>query len=616
MMNDVTFEKLFNSTLVFLFLNFTISSVLPRRFLYWELARRDVLKQYRAYEKKYIQLQLSIQRIRFLESCVSLRLIPRFLKFRVPANGCFNESTVLSFQRKLLQQELKKAKDDQKRVEVELKRRRDAVKFDVPKKLHPSLWFHLKEVCKKRVQEAKARHQRKIENVSAMQDKPLLNTTGYLTILDDIKVPDYVRELLRYGPKHPCRTSFQEEQFLANIDLLLERASKEKLHQDALNKINALTVGYVMNCKYKKPDKNIKSTRQWLKDQGILAVPYDKGTGFCLMKAETYNHKVKKLLEGPQFVPLAPKKKDLTLTEEDRVCNVLKTLQSDGKIDKELFQAVKPIGSQPARFYGLAKVHKKDIPLRPIVSMPGSAYHPLAKQLAKWISKLPEASISCNVGQVMRQLSDIQLQSDEQLVSLDVEGLFTNVPVNEAIAYTTELMYSPNHDFAPPIDQDTFAKLLKLVCVDVVFSTHQGYFKQVDGVAMGSPLGPLLANVFMSKFDKDLGLFSPFYYRYVDDILRTMLKGGEEYLLNFVNTMHPNLKFTLESEDNEGGLSFLDMRVEHVGNKIEASWYTKKTDTGVVLNYNSEAPNIFKSGIVSGFVHRIFNISALAGMLL
>ena len=89
----------------------------------------------------------------------------------------------------------------------------------------------------------------------------------------------------------------------------------------------------------------------------------------------------------------------------------------------------------------------------------------------------------------MRQLSDIQLQSDEQLVSLDVEGLFTNVPVNEAIEYTSELMYSPNPDFAPPIDQDTFVKLLKLVCVDAVFSTHQGYFKQVDGVAMGSPLG-------------------------------------------------------------------------------------------------------------------------------
>ena len=136
------------------------------------------------------------------------------------------------------------------------------MKFDVPENLHPSLWFQLKELCKKRVQEANARHQRKIENASAMQDKTLLNTTGYLTTLDDITVPDYVGELLRYGPKHPCRTSFQEEQFLANIDLLLERASMKKLHQDALNKINALTLGYVMKCKYRKPDKNIKSTRQ------------------------------------------------------------------------------------------------------------------------------------------------------------------------------------------------------------------------------------------------------------------------------------------------------------------------------------------------------------------
>ena len=71
----------------------------------------------------------------------------------------------------------------------------------------------------------------------------------------------------------------------------------------------------------------------------------------------------------------------------------------------------------------------------------------------------------------------------------------------------------------------------------------------------------------MSKVDKDLGIFSPIYYRYVDDILRTMLVGAVEYLLNFANTMHPNLKFTLESEYYEGGLSFLDMRVEHVGTK-------------------------------------------------
>ena len=70
--------------------------------------------------------------------------------------------------------------------------------------------------------------------------------------------------------------------------------------------------------------------------------------------------------------------------------------------------------------------------------------------------------------------------------------------------------------------------------------------------------------------------------------------------------MHPILKFTLETEDDTCGLSFLDMRVNHVRNKIETSWYTKKTDTGVVFNYNCESPTIYKSGIVSGFVHMIF----------
>ena len=84
---------------------------------------------------------------------------------------------------------------------------------------------------------------------------------------------------------------------------------------------------------------------------------------------------------------------------------------------------------------------------------------------------------------------------------------------------------------------------------------------------MGSPVEPLHANVFLSKIDRELSLFSPFYYRYVGDILRTMLKGGENILMVFVNTMHPNLKFTLEIEEETCALSFLDMRVNHAETK-------------------------------------------------
>ena len=74
-----------------------------------------------------------------------------------------------------------------------------------------------------------------------------------------------------------------------------------------------------------------------------------------------------------------------------------------------------------------------------------------------------------------------------------------------------------------------------------------------------------------------------------------------------VNSLHANLQFTLEEPDSDGKLSFLDMCVTKEINGLYTDWYTKKTDTGVILNYNSVAPNVYKAGAVSGFVHRIFN---------
>ena len=59
------------------------------------------------------------------------------------------------------------------------------------------------------------------------------------------------------------------------------------------------------------------------------------------------------------------------LKEEQRVSEILTQMRKDGKIDEELYNQLSPSGSQPARLYGLAKVHKQDIPMRPVLSMPG-----------------------------------------------------------------------------------------------------------------------------------------------------------------------------------------------------------------------------------------------------
>ena len=88
--------------------------------------------------------------------------------------------------------------------------------------------------------------------------------------------------------------------------------------------------------------------------------------------------------------------------------------------------------------------------------MLGLACLSLAKHVAKWIKRLQEANISYNANQVMHEISDIPVQDDEQMVSLDVEVLFTNVVVQESIEYTSELVYSRGQDIQPPVDKDAY----------------------------------------------------------------------------------------------------------------------------------------------------------------
>ena len=151
-----------------------------------------------------------------------------------------------------------------------------------------------------------------------------------------------------------------------------------------------------------------------------MAVPYDKGTGFCIMQRTSYLQKLDKILNGPQFKAINVGS-DFTIKQETKFCKQLSDMMKRGYISKEFYQKVRPVGSQPARLYGLAKVHKKESPLRPILSMPGSQYEKLSKELAEIIKKLPEAGIRTDRRKVLQAIQTTKLEKDEMVVSLDIE---------------------------------------------------------------------------------------------------------------------------------------------------------------------------------------------------
>ena len=91
----------------------------------------------------------------------------------------------------------------------------------------------------------------------------------------------------------------------------------------------------------------------------------------------------------------------------------------------------------------------------------------------------------------------------------------------------------------------------------------------------------------------------------MDDIITEKQSELIESKLTEVNGLHQALGFTMEREANHS-ISYLEMLVTNTNGILSCTWYTKPTDTSLIMNYHALAPKRYKRSVVSGFVHRIY----------
>ena len=145
----------------------------------------------------------------------------------------------------------------------------------------------------------------------------------------------------------------------------------------------------------------------------------------------------------------------------------------------------------------------------------------------------------------------------------------------------------------------------------VSFSFNETMFCQIDGVSMGSPLGPILANIFVGFHERYLfdRFPKPFIYlRYGDDTFVSF--KFHSYALEFfdtLNQLHSSLSFTMEEESNDQ-LPFLDVLVESGDSSFLTSVYRKPTFTGLYLDWHSFAPKSRKLNLIRCLSYRALNI--------
>ena len=152
-----------------------------------------------------------------------------------------------------------------------------------------------------------------------------------------------------------------------------------------------------------------------------------------------------------------------------------------------------------------------------------------------------------------------------------------------------------------PLKRSDLETLLNLAVKHQLFQFDGNLYEQVDEVAMGFPLGPLLANTFMCSLEERLvkqKQMPTFYRRFVDDTItkQSRVKPANEFL-STLNNYHPSLQFTMEIEVN-GKLPFLGAELIRKDDRFETKVFIKPTNTGLLLHFDSNVDMSYKKALV------------------
>ena len=198
------------------------------------------------------------------------------------------------------------------------------------------------------------------------------------------------------------------------------------------------------------------------------------------------------------------------------------------------------------------------------------------------------------------------------MISFDVVSLFTNVPLDKTIDIIIKKVYKEKR-IKTKIKAGKMRELLYLCTREGHFTFNDETYVQTDGVMMGSPLGSLIANIFMCELETSiipkLTDSVKLWTRYVDDTFAFVKPTEIENIHRQLNSYDQHIQFTYETE-TERMLSFLDVMIERKDTHLETGVYRKKTNSDLYMNWDSHSPRAWKIGTLKNLTRRAIMISS------
>jgi hypothetical protein len=378
-----------------------------------------------------------------------------------------------------------------------------------------------------------------------------------------------------------------------------------------------------------KPNRS--KVEEFLISHDYVVTMTDKNLGIAVSERTWIDDKCLELLsDGNNYTPLHPliaqQICDRQCTEMELIALKAENLVSDSgnQLGKFFRHRITVKGEQHVMpvFYGIPKIHKEPVKMRPIIPCHSAIQNPAAKYVSKKLKPLVEAAPTILKGtkDLAIRLSKINLDSNRQwyLVSGDVVAFYPNVPLEQCLDITASLY--EEYMGAPTTREELLELEVFLMCLrtgnkDLITRYKDLVYKQRSGLAMGVADSPDLANLFGWFFERQVKILDhpliPFYGRFIDDIFGIVYASSEVEAVQIISVV----KFdgcVIEWGASDKFLPFLDMTIyRDANNRVQHMPFRKARSHQERIPWISHHPLDVKRGTYTGEMSRLATLCSL-----
>lgn len=468
---------------------------------------------------------------------------------------------------------------------------------------------------------------KKLRTLREQQIKSYMNNenrfSSYVENLTNVEIPKNVIRGLSLGPKFGFIENKEKKilEVLADVEVNIRRIKDYNGQKRCRNKISNSILNFINKNKNihlgnKKMDSIIASdiiaAKKYKKQHAdsIIILNSDKSGTVVVMDRLQYREKVERVLQDTEKYKPVEGDRDPIPKIEKEINKKLKYLLEMNFITKDEYKKLESKNTNAGKLYFLVKSHKVDFPLRAVITGYDTPNQHITKFLAELLKPLVNNKFRVkNSAQCISQFKDLRLSQGDILCSFDIFNLFPSLPINIIRGYIVEKLMERG-----PISNLGLEQLLSIfdLCMETnIFEFEGRHYKQVSGCPIGGSISPVIADLFVdyvhwkvvSKYNLKLLMY------YVDDSICVVNERLVDNILQELNSVHKNIRYTCERENNKM-ITFLDIKlIRRDDGGVMTDLYTKPQKSNRSINYWSYHPKYQKVNIIRNEISRISTIS-------